>query len=161
MGRPAQTTAAPGSIARLLPAWRSASCTSTQGELRLPEPQASRRSSCQARLAIKQCRYFALDVRLRSSADDSVIALRKLVDRRQPLAWAAHGLALWDVLTTPEAPSSLAARLRVTEVWSCVDIPAGTASRLLCLSGKVLGCGWPGCSGMWGEQLCCATSCRR
>jgi hypothetical protein len=77
------------------------------------------------------------------------------VDRRQPLAWAAHGLALWDVLTTPDAPSSLAARLRVTEVWSCVDIPAGTAGRLLCLSGKVLGGGGPGCSVIWGEQLWC------
>ena len=63
---------------------------------------------------------------------------------RHPLAWAAHGLALWDVLTTPEAPSSLAARLRVTEVWSCVDIPAGTAGRLLCPSGtcwEVVGLG--------------------
>lgn len=35
---------------------------------------------------------------------------------RNPLAWAAHGLALWDVLTSPEAPSSVTARLRVAQV---------------------------------------------
>jgi hypothetical protein len=35
---------------------------------------------------------------------------------RHPLAWAGYSLALWQALTTPDAPSTLATRLRVAEV---------------------------------------------